>query len=436
MSPAGHAAQPGAAPPPPQPRHSAMGAAPRFAPAPSGWQFWVILLLISGMFATAALGILNADRTWVLAIQYACWVAAALSISLQLKRWQVIKTDAPPRRALVLFLVLLAISNVLVWNAQIRGDMNSLFAQSAALMFLTLPFFTMAFASKVMDTGQVLLRTCHIMFALCAISVGGEMTGLFHFEGGTYGRYFGFLGDQVAWAVTLPIVVYFCSGRFVLAALAAATLALTASRAPAICLVAALLLLIVMGRGHRARRIVTLAILLIFVAFSGSLFSNLLGRLGETAFSSNDRVATAQLGIRLFYRSPVFGMGYNAQTYFYPLTQRRALLGEWSVQTSTFVQMLSEGGIFVFAAYLAFVVACTAGGLAILKQARETEDWRLVSGAVTWLLAMLWVNQSAAWFLVGSYVGPLVFGMAGIVTGYWARIIYAKRVNGLAAPTR
>ena len=46
---------------------------------------------------------------------------------------------------------------------------------------------------------------------------------------------------------------------------------------------------------------------------------------------------------------------------------------------------------------------------------------------------MLWVNQSASWFLVGSFVGPLVFGMAGILAGYWARIIYARQVTGAPA---
>ena len=200
---------------------------------------------------------------------------------------------------------------------------------------------------------------------------------------------------------------------------------------------AALLLLIAVGRGHRLRYFVTFALLIIFMAFSGSLFEKLFSRLDSTTFSSNDRLATARLGLRLFDRSPVFGMGYNAQSYFFPPNSTfRALRGEWSTQTSIFVQMLVEGGILVFVPYLLFVIACTVGALAILRQARDNDDWRLVSGAAAWLLAMLWVDQSATWFLVGSYLGPLVLGIAGMISGYWARIIYARhqidRPNGRA----
>jgi O-antigen ligase len=397
-------------------------------------KFWVITVLVSAMLATASLSIFDTDRTWTLGVQYLVWALAFVGVTPRLKRLQVIRTETPSRRTLISFLVAFAISHLMVWNADLRTDMTSVLWQAAALMFMTVAFFTMALVAKVDETGPVLLATCHVIFALCAISVVGDFSGLLHYEGGVGGRYFGFLGDQVAWAITLPIVVYFCSGRFILALLAAAILALTASRAPALCMAAALVLLMFADRGHRARHVLLVGLLLVFIALSGSLFQNLFGRLGDTAFLSNDRLATARLGLRLFHESPIFGLGYNAQGHFFPMTSRRALLGEWSTQTSTFVQMLAEGGLLLFAAYASFVIACTIGGLAILKQARASDDWRVVGGAVTWLLAMLWVNQSAGWFLVGSYIGPLVFGMAGILSGYWARILFARRLAA-ASPT-
>jgi O-antigen ligase len=428
-----NAAQPAVAPRPFSPTSYGAGSGER-PRAASGPKFWIIVLLVSAMLSSASLTIFEADRTWALGVQYFTWVVAVVSMTPRLKRLQTIRTETPSRRTMLMFLAVFLISHLLVWNAQLRTDMSSVLWQAAALMFMTVPFFTMALVAKVDETGPVLLATCHVILALCAISVIGDFSGLLHYEGGIGGRYFGFLGDQVAWAITLPIVVYFCSGRFILATLAAAIMALTASRAPAICMAAALVLLMFTDRGHRARHVLMIGLMLVFIALSGSLFRNLFGRLGDTAFLSNDRLATARLGLRLFQESPIFGLGYNAQAHFYPMTFRRTLAGEWSTQTSTFVQTLTEGGLLLFVAYASFVIACTVGGLAILKQARVSDDWRVIGGAVTWLLAMLWINQSASWFLVGSYIGPLVFGMAGILSGYWARILFARHLAA-ASPT-
>ena len=42
----------------------------------------------------------------------------------------------------------------------------------------------------------------------------------------------------------------------------------------------------------------------------------------------------------------------------------------------------------------------------------------MMFGVAAWLIALLWVQQSAAWFLVGSSMAPVVFGAAGLIAGF------------------
>jgi O-antigen ligase len=192
----------------------------------------------------------------------------------------------------------------------------------------------------------------------------------------------------------------------------------------------------VFSRGRRFQYVATLLLMGFFAFYQSEIFSTLAGRMSATEFGSSDRVVTARLGLRIFADSPVFGSGYNSYVYFFPNGMRRMLTGQLPSQTSTFVQMLSDGGLLLFLPYLAFVISLTVAGISLSKRSRSSTDPGMINGAVAWLLAMLWVNQSASWFLVGSYVGPLVFGIAGIVAGYWARERTAKRLQQEFAPSR
>jgi hypothetical protein len=74
-----------------------------------------------------------------------------------------------------------------------------------------------------------------------------------------------------------------------------------------------------------------------------------------------------------------------------------------------------------FSGYLFFVAATTVTGIGLMRRWRTEPGSGAINGIVVWVLSMLWVNQSAAWFVVGSYVGPIVLGMAGIMAGYRSR---------------
>jgi O-antigen ligase len=140
------------------------------------------------------------------------------------------------------------------------------------------------------------------------------------------------------------------------------------------------------------------------------------------------------LGIKIFLKSPFFGSGYNSLTHFYPSTARLITRGILPAQTSTFVEILSDGGLISFIPYLGFVIAATRAGLVLMRHSSKLADGLLLNGAAAWLVAMLWMNQSALWFVVGSYFGPLVFGMAGIVAGSSLTVKFALRSPETVAP--
>ncbi len=398
-------------------------------PTPVGGSDLIVasaVLLTIPMFTDSALVIAQANRGSMLLLEYVVWFAAAFWIRTRLRRPALIdRLGSPMRKGMIALLVALAVSAILVWYSGLRSDTERMLPQVAALLFMSLPFFLFNAAARATDIDRPVVLTCHVILAICTISILGDVTAITDFEQ-RGGRYFGFLGDPVAWALTLPFLVYFSSNRLVIAAVAGLGIALTGSRAPAICVTAALLMLILFSRGRRIQYFVTLFLLLLLILYKSDIFETLASRFGATSLSSNDRVRTAILGLRIFENSPYFGSGYNSLTHFYPYRVTSSMQNTLSAQTSTFVQMLSDGGILLFLGYLSFVAASTTSGLALMKQSRAMAHSGVINGIVAWLLAMLWVNQSAAWFLVGSYVGPLVFGMAGIVSGYFARLRAAR----------
>jgi O-antigen ligase len=171
---------------------------------------------------------------------------------------------------------------------------------------------------------------------------------------------------------------------------------------------------------------VTLVLLLGLAAYQSDIFQTLASRIEATRIGSNDRLGTALLGLRIFKSSPYFGMGYNSFSYLFSRRFTNSLHEVLFAQTSTIVQMLSDGGLLLFLGYIAFVIAATRGGIALMKQSKTTVHSGVINGVAAWLIVMLWVNQSATWFIVGSYFGPLVLGFAGIVSGCFARFLLLR----------
>jgi hypothetical protein len=396
--------------------------------ATQGWILPAVFLLTSAIAAAWIIKVYKADRTVTLAIQYLTWAVTAYILMARTRRfyWKVPQDVSLMSRFLILFLAGIAASTAGVWLLGTRRDIGLIGPEIAALIYLALPFFVLARVAKVAVVHRVVIWTCHVILVVGLYSILGDYLGFSRYEA-VHSRYFGALGDQVAWALTLPLVVYFSTGRFPFAALAAIGLVLTASRAPTLTVIASILLLVSFSRGRRAQYIVMLFAALTLGLYQAGLFEHLVSRFSTTEFLSNDRIVTAALGIKTFLASPLVGNGYYSLGYLYPTTMHRITLGILPAQTSTFVQILSDHGLIAFVPYLGFVIATTATGIALMRRSIELSDGSILTGVVAWLLAMLWANQSALWLTVGSYIGPLVFGMAGLVAGSGVKLQLMRR---------
>lgn len=399
----------------------------REAPASTGIRlfdvFLILVLLTAAMFDITALTVLKAGRTVALAIQYVAWAIAAGTLMMRMARPWHRRLISSLQRSIAVYFAGLFASFVLVWLADIRLDIGDVLQQTLALAYISLPFFALQTTAKTIPVERAMILSCHVLFALSALSIGGEVLGIFHFEI-SGNRYFGFVGDAVAWTLILPLIVYFASGRLFLAGIAAVCLALTGSRAPALCVVGSLLLLMTFARGHRLKYVTMLVVLGLVLAFESDLFDVVIDRLAATQFGSNDRVTTATVGLELFRKSPFFGNGYNALAYYFPRDPRADVWGfrGWT-QTSPIVQTLSDGGLVWFLPYLGFMIAATAGSIAVIRKSRFLPDGGgIMSGLAAWLTGMLWLDQSTTWLVVGTVLGPLVFGVAGVISAYWARL--------------
>jgi hypothetical protein len=330
-----------------------------------------------------------------------------------------ISVKSPLFRSMVFFVAIWIVCTTVVVVTGVRLDADKFVPQTAILLSSVATFFALAAAARHASPNRALMIVCHSIAIIGSVSVVLDAVGITNFE--TYGtRYFGFLGDGVSWALTFPLILYFTTGRFYYAGAVAVPVLLTASRGPALLIACAMVLLLAFSKNRRFQYALTLMVLGLAVAYQSDQASELLGRFTSTSLTDNDRVLTSLNGIKVFLMSPIWGSGYNALEYYYPDVGNARLLGEFSVATSTAVQMLSEGGILLFLAYVAFVIFATAAAVRILRSS-DQESGALMTGLAVWLIAMLWSNQSAAWFLVGSFLTPLVLGASGLVAAFDVR---------------
>ena len=384
------------------------------------------VIVTSAMFAAAAIRIFEIDRSVTLFTQYAIWAIAAAVAMLARSSLNAsyIPSRSPVVTSMACFVTALVASTLFVWKWGDRLDVSSTFLQVAALAYMCLPFFVFDYISKRVSVDGAIIVTCHVISVICMMSILGDLTGLTAYESYSF-RHFGFMSDPAAWALTFPLIVYFSTNRFLMAGFVVLGLLFTASRGPALMVCAAFALLFVFSRGRRLQYIATLTVILAILVIQSDQFGAMIGRISSTQVV-NDRLFTSINGLQIFSASPLFGSGYNSLAYYYPSIGYAMKLGEMSVATSSFVQMLSDGGLLLFVPFFLFVVTATIGAIALLRHQQGQTSPGPIGGVCAWIVAALWVNQTAAWFLVGSYIAPLMFGAAGIVSGYWSRLRSAR----------
>ena len=135
------------------------------------WVTLAVILLTSAMFASASVTIYDVDRALALAAQYICWAFAAAILFSRLRQGSPVpQIKSPVRKSVIIFLAGLGLSVVLVWIFGIRSDINAVFFQTAALAYMTLPFFIFHMAAKSTTAGKAVMLACHVIIAICILS--------------------------------------------------------------------------------------------------------------------------------------------------------------------------------------------------------------------------------------------------------------------------
>jgi hypothetical protein len=376
----------------------------------------VLLVFVSLVFINAWIYITGADP-WYVAAGGSVAIIGGAGWLLERSLWKTALpgVPSPMMRSMVAFATAWAISTGIVAISGGRLDSGKFVPQSAVLLIYMAAFFGVAAAARRFEMRRAVLIVCHTLSVIASLYILLDFAGITSFESFN-GRYFGFLGDPAPWLLSFPLVIYFATSRFYYAAMVGLPILLTASRGPAFVIGCAILLLFTFAKARRLKYVVTLVPIAIILLFQSDVTSGLLGRLSATSLSQNDRIWTSLNGLKLFQMFPIWGAGYNGLEYYFPYNAVAQKLGEFSIPTSSVVQMLSEGGLLLFLPYLAFMITASIAAVRILRSDDEEGDPMMVGTAV-WLIAMLWANQSAAWFLVGSTLAPLVFGISGLVSG-------------------
>ncbi|MFL6730422.1 MAG: O-antigen ligase family protein [Sphingomicrobium sp.] len=378
------------------------------------------LLTLSAVFGGVS-RLLNTEATWPLLLVYAAWGIAAAILVAKGFRLPATEQDrwSPATVGLLLFLGSVWLSTILLGLFGDRYDYGDVVRQTAMVTYTALPFFAAVYAARRMDFERAVLFTCHVLLALCLSSVLLDFSGLTEFE--SFGsRYFGFLGDGVAWLVTLPMIVYFTTSRFILSGAGALVLLLTLSRGATLVVAGAILLLLAFGGGRSRLHygpplIATIGVL----AYNHEQFLEFINRFSRMEIEQSGRVVTSLNGLSIFRDSPVIGYGYNSLGYYFPVLDVTS--GEFAVASSPAIQMLSDGGMIAFTGFIIFVITMSYLGVRSLTYRSDASLHQVVVGLTAWLLATIWLNHSASWFLVTSPLAPLVFGVSGLVAGYAAR---------------
>ena len=194
----------------------------------------------------------------------------------------------------------------------------------------------------------------------------------------------------------------------------------TLSRGATLVVAGAILLLLAFGGGRSRLHygpplIATIGV----IAYNNEQFLEFVSRFSRLEIEQSGRVVTSLNGLSIFRDSPLFGSGYDSLAYHFPVLDIAS--AEFAVASSSFIQMLSDGGLLAILGFLTFVLTMSVLGVRSLTYRSEASLHQVVAGLTAWLLAIIWLNHSASWFLITSPLAPLVFGVAGLVAGYAAR---------------
>lgn len=336
--------------------------------------------------------------------------------------------------ALIHFVIVSLLSCLMAQAVGRRSDAMEMWRHAAQVYFCVLIFWGCAswayqgFAIKSIDIGVI------VTASLCCMSVLLDFMGLTNYE--SYGsRYFGFLGDSVAWLLSFCFVyLYFRKGFWLLWGLCAMSLLMTGSRGALFVVLGSFVIYCFISGDRlavRLRRILPLLIL-ITIATSAGLAEKGFSRFSGLDPVENDRVQTALFTASIFWESPVLGSGYGVHSVrFRALGIPKDVPGvEFSATPSNpFLQLLAESGVIGFLFWLVFVVLLLRVCWKLIRSSGVNPQAQAVMGIALWLMAFFLSNQSAAWILPASKLLVLVFSSAGVVVGMAGRCTNPRRLT-------
>lgn len=388
---------------------------------------WLMVLVIAGTVVTTAIGaILEIDvATIAVTITMATIVITLLLFLLGKRQPQGIRS-LPVGSALLMFLIVSALSTQIADMAQIRYDGPAMWRQFGLAMLPVILFWgSRSWAWHDFDVRAVDIGIM-ILLGACAASVLLDYVGILVFE--SYGnRHFGFLGDSVAWVATLPTVYFLVRGKLPLFVLCIALMLLTQTRAALLVVGVAIMLYFLLSPSASMRttvmRIGMVLVGLVAAFFAQDLVMDIFARFQDTDLFENDRTRTIQFTLDVFWDRPWIGSGYNAHAYFFlpyqaTITPANSQL---PVAVSTPLQILADAGVLGFAPFIAAVVMLCWISLRALRVRAATDEAQVTSGLAAWLVAFLIFDQSAAWLIPLSLLPSLVFFSAGIVVATTSR---------------
>ncbi len=344
------------------------------------------------------------------------------------------KFGSPPiGTALILFLLMSAVSTQVADMSQIRYDGGAMWRQLGLAMLPVVLFWGGRtwgwhnFDFRALDLGMTLL------LGICASSIVLDYAGLLVFE--SYGsRHFGFLGDTVAWIATLPTVYFIARGRLTLFGLCMVLQLLTQTRATLVIVAIAIALYFLLSPATTARMIIirigTLVVGFTTAFFAQEMVGDLIERFQDTDLLENDRTRTIQFTLDVFWDRPALGSGYNAHAYFFQPYQAITLPANTTlpVAVSTPLQILADAGVFGFVPFLAAILMICWLAFRALRTRATMESMQALSGLSAWLIAFFIFNQTAAWLIPMSLLSSLAFLAAGIVVGAMTQVKARERV--------
>lgn len=243
-------------------------------------------------------------------------------------------------------------------------------------------------------------------------------------------RYFGPLGDQVAFILVLIFLKGLLDGRIILPLIWFGAILATGTRGAIISLMLGSFIFLFMHSEKVKPRTRLIALTVIFGIFLALFFTDL-GSTTLSRFTSSEilstgfdlRMISMTLGAKVFLENIFFGVGFNGfhlvalgyNPMELPPDFSDVLISNTSNQ---FLQVSSDAGIFGIASFFAFMFS----SIKLYNLAFTLADLRLknsLAAGKIWLITLLIGNQTAVWLLAGSMISYFFWihlGLALIVS--------------------